>query len=192
MITILTIPSSIQRQSYVTKVMEQYGIKDYVFQIGKETNKRFDGLFDSIKSVIKSHYNDPYVIIFEDDIDPTECFSFEVLIQRIEEAAKLDADILLGGIKEFDFKIQKGTPFTKVHNYRGSQLMVIYKRVYDEILAKPSAYMEFEVFSSYNNKWNKYVTFPFLAYQENFPSRFLSKSEHKQDYINCENKIKQL
>lgn len=189
MVNVLTVPSSVSRQAHITNLMNKQGISDWVFWMGKETNKRYDGLFDTIKNVIRANYDAPYVILFEDDVCLTDHFTFEVLQDRIGKAQNLEADILLGGIKEFDFKLSKGEPLTKVHNYRGSQLMVIFKRVYDEILAQPSGYGEFELFSSYHPKWRKFVTLPFLAYQENFPSRFLPKSEHKQDYIDCEKLI---
>lgn len=189
MIHVLTVPSSTYRQEYIKSVMHLYDITDWRFHEGVETKKRFDGLFDSIKEVIKQEYDQPYAIIFEDDISPTEYFSFEALQDSIKEGEKLEAHILLGGIKEYCFKVGDRLPLTKVHNYRGSQLMVIYKRFYDEILKTPSGYREFELFSSHHGGINKFVTLPFLAYQADFPSRFLTKSEHKQDYINCENQL---
>lgn len=186
MIYVLTVPSSKERQIYIESVMELHNIKDWKFYEGKETNKRFDGLFDSIKAVVREAYEQPYVVIFEDDVFPTEYFSFEAIQDSANEGEKLEAHIVLGGIKEYCFNKGESLPLTKIHNYRGSQLMIIYKRFYDEILNTPSGHREFELFSSHHGKIRKYVTLPFLAYQADFPSRFLTKSMHKQDYINCE------
>ena len=189
MIYVLTVPSSTERHTYIANLMHKKGLNDYEVIMGKETKKKYDGLFDSIKEAIRRGYHMPYVILFEDDIAPTEYFSFEALMKHISEADKLEAHVLVGGIKEHCFNIVKDTPLTKIQNYRGSQLTVIYKRFYDEILNTPSGYREFELFSSYNGKINKFVSLPFLAYQADFPSRFLNKSIHKQDYINCEKQL---
>jgi hypothetical protein len=187
-ISVLSIKNS-ERVKTLQERLSGAGFDNFIIYYGDETYRRYDGLYANVKTIITDHYADPYCLIAEDDILPTAHFRPETINRLIEDAAQLDADIILGGIKEGS-KIESATTgLLSVHNYRGSQLMIIFQKFYDQILKSPIE-QEFEVFCSYNNRIRKFVTFPFMAYQIDSESRFLLYKNHQKDYANFENRIK--
>lgn len=193
---ILTVPSTPERMAYMYKHLQDKEIRIYKVYEGEETEKRYDGLFKNIQRIVKDNYDKDYVIILEDDVAFTKEFDLKTFEERMLPAAdQYGADVLLGGIKEevFAKPIPSGRWFMgyfhEVKNYRGSQLMVIFKKYYDKILAANPHNYEFEVWTSYQRDVVKLVTVPFIAYQADFQSRFLAKDKHMQDYIDCETRI---
>lgn len=184
---ILSVPSSKRIPALVDR-LQAAGIRNYAIYKGRETPRRFDNLFQTIQQIVEEHRQDPYIILLEDDILFTQHFSLGKLKKIVEQGKALQADIILGGIKEGS-RIQKASEdLLQVHNYRGSQLMLLYPSIYSLVL-DTKVDQEFEILCSYHPSIRKFVTFPFLAYQMDGPSRFLPYTGHQKDYIDFEQQI---
>lgn len=66
--------------------------------------------------------------------------------------------------------------------------MIIYLRFYDRLLSAKID-QEFEIYCSYNCQIRKYITSPFLAYQEDGKSSFLHQDLHKYSYYHFDKKL---
>lgn len=185
---ILTIPESPRIQSLLLR-LRQSEIGRYELFYGTKTRLRYDDLFKNIKTIIAQNYDSPYALLLEDDVLFSNSFSLSHLEDIIKESVFLNADMVLGGIKDGSRIHKVSDNILSLHNYSGSHFQIIFKKFYDLIL-KAHIDQEFELFCSHNAQINKFVTFPFLAYQTDGPSRFLPYTSHKKDYVNFENHIK--
>lgn len=189
-VSVISLKGSERLQS-IDERLSGNGFNNYKVYFGKETTKRFDGLYENIKTIIADHYSAPFSILVEDDILPTIHFTPSNLKKILSEAEKLHPDIILGGIKQASLLSPAAPGLFSVHNFRGSQLMIIFEKFYDRILKAPLD-QEFEIFCSYHDNIRKMVTVPFFAYQINSPSRFLPYTHHQKDYMDCENQIRKV
>lgn len=88
------------RLQTIQKRLSDAQISDYRIYEGKVTLYRYDGLFETIKQVVRDNYDQPFTILLEDDILFSENYCSLRLESVIGQGKELGADIILGGIKE--------------------------------------------------------------------------------------------
>jgi len=128
------------------------------------------GLWATIRHILIDRISPDfeYVIVCEDDIEFTEHYSKEALLNSIIEAQKLDADILLGGISWADETIQISEHLFWTNNFSGLQFTIIFKRFIDLLKYRPlMKYSAADYFMASLSK-NVILRHPFLAIQKDF------------------------
>lgn len=110
----------------------------------------------------------PYFIFCEDDHIFTEEYSFENLAARIEEAQKLEADLLSGGMSWIKHPVQVSEHLFWVSKFNGMQFTVIFNRLYQRILdCKTTEGYVVDFHLSYLAK-RKFVIYPYISVQKEF------------------------
>lgn len=160
------------RIKYIEDLLEREEIR-YKLHVGKVSFFGWDEHKNTCIKIIKENYNEPFIVIAEDDLEFTISFSKKVLEEYILQKK---SHIICTGIFCEEGLIKKGND-VYVDSFRGTQLIIIFKEVYDLILDKYKENKFFEtILSEINIK--KAVTFPFLSYQTD---KFISKiTQHKQ------------
>lgn len=166
--------------------LDDLGIK-YQLNIGAITPKHFDGLQQVIKDIIKENINKEYIILCEDDACLTNDFSIDNFIRLIKKAKDLEFDVLNTGA--WYSTLENKTECSKilsVDTFRGSQLIVLFKSSYEQILSF-HLYNYFEDnLSHHAPKLKLGLTIPFLSIQEENISLIREKSLNKYFKINEE------
>lgn len=173
------------RLPYIEKLLTQYKIKYNTYE-GDLSTFGWDAHKDTCMKVIEENYESPYIIIAEDDLEFTESFSINKLKIVIESEK---SNIICTGIFcEEGIRKEKDTIF--VDKFRGTQLIVIFKEVYDRILSKKYEDKFFETILS-ELDISKSVTVPFLSSQNNeFTSRISQHRLIKKYIAEAEKRIK--
>lgn len=128
------------------------------------------GLWMTIRHIIQDLIsdNEDFIIIGEDDIEFTNCYSKESLFHNINEAAKRKADVLLGGISWFTEGIQITNNLFWIQNFSGLHFTVIFKSFFKTLLnTRLKDYDAADYHFSLLSK-NIFVVFPFIAIQKDF------------------------
>lgn len=159
------------RIPYIEELLNNEEI-EYKLYIGELSTFGWDAHKNTCIKVIEENYEQPYLIIAEDDLEFTEYFSKEILNHYIENS---ESSIICTGIFcEEGVLFKKGKVF--VSKFRGTQLIIIFKQAYDLILEKKEDNKFFETILS-EISIMKEVTFPFLTSQSsNFRSRISQHS----------------
>lgn len=94
------------------------------------------GLWNSIKKIITiaQNKNEEFIIIAEDDHQFTADYSKEKLFNAIEDAKKLNADVLSGGVSWFTGTIQCTRNIYWMEMFSGTQFLIIFRNFFDLIL----------------------------------------------------------
>ncbi|MFC7525729.1 hypothetical protein ACFQRK_17325 [Parapedobacter sp. GCM10030251] len=128
------------------------------------------GLWKTINQIINSACNSEkdLVIICEDDHTFTSDYSEALLLNVIENAKEIDADILLGGVSWFTNCVPITEHLYWVEKFSGLQFAVIFRKFYDTILnttfyAGDAADYRISALSD-----KIYFIFPFISIQKEF------------------------
>lgn len=128
------------------------------------------GLWKSIRKIIKKaiNNNDDVILICEDDHQFIQNYSKDFLMKNIRKAHALGADVLLGGISNFQSGVKASENLFWVNDFYCTQFMVVYKRFFQEILkADYSEPMSVDGMIS-SISFNKLVIYPFISVQKDF------------------------
>lgn len=128
------------------------------------------GLWKSIRKIIRKaiNNNDDVILICEDDHQFIQHYSKDFLFENIYKAHLLGADVLLGGISNFNSGVKVTTNLFWINDFFCTQFMVVYKRFFWEILkADYSEPMSVDGKIS-SIAVNKLVIHPFISVQKDF------------------------
>lgn len=141
----------------------------------KEHCEPYISLFLTVQQIIKDNYENDYTIIVEDDLQLNEPLNVEILRGLIEEAIKVDADVLLLGVITCNSTRIEGTSLAKCHSFNGTQFTIYFKKMYDDILKKqPSLHLD--TYLSYSNL-KTLMAVPEIASQKLFERRICRNAE---------------
>ncbi|WP_343538729.1 hypothetical protein AB3466_01625 [Sphingobacterium thalpophilum] len=128
------------------------------------------GLWESIRNVIKlaNEKDEDVILICEDDHEFLPNYEKGFLIENIIKAYELGADVLLGGVSNFQSAVKATDNLFWVSEFYCTQFMIVYKKIFDSILN-----------ANYNNSTtadgiissiatNKLVMHPFVSIQKDF------------------------
>jgi hypothetical protein len=147
----------------------------YQFVNIKEHCEPYISLFLTVQQIIKNNYENNYTIIVEDDLQLNEPLNAEILRGLIEEAVKVEADVLLLGVITCNSAGISGTSLAKCHSFNGTVFTVYFKKMYDAILKKqPSLHLD--TYLSYSNL-KIVMAVPEIASQKLFERRICRNAE---------------
>lgn len=109
-----------------------------------------------------------YFIFCEDDHVFTKDFSYEALINNIQQAISLKAEILSGGVSWFDLSIKATSNLFYIDQFNGMQFTVIFESAYDNILDHDYTEETVTDICLSNICSNIFVMWPFLSVQKEF------------------------
>lgn len=136
----------------------------------------YKDLVTTFKKIISDNLDADFVIILEDDIDPLQ--SFSKLQEFIKQAP--EADILLGGLTVAHKVEPVIGNYAKVHIFRGTHCVIVFKSAYDFILKQSSSQFMSDILNKPDLR--KYVIMPFIASQTNsVPNRVYGREESYPD-----------
>jgi hypothetical protein len=128
------------------------------------------GLWKTIQQILRESIRQDYkyIILCEDDHQFSKGFTILNLLEDIELAQSLDADIVLGGVSWFQGAVKIKNRLHWVHRFTGLQFTVIFRKFFDVIVND----------GTYNNKAvdlhlstlskKKYVIYPYISTQKDF------------------------
>ncbi|GJQ04853.1 hypothetical protein [Capnocytophaga canimorsus] len=164
----INVPIRKDRYKHIVSVFSKYTLFD--FQVVKcVPHKRGNvSLWLTIKQIIEENKNEPYVIICEDDHYFTDDFSEEKLLEYIEKAQNLEADILNGGVSWFDIAVQINTDFFWLKTFNGTQFMVVFKKFFEKITTASFNEKDSADFKISSLSENIFTFVPFISKQKEF------------------------
>ena len=143
------------------------------------------GLWTTIRHILKDllEPKDEYIILFQDDHLFTNEYSKEHLLDYINEAQSLHADILACGVSGFTSAIPISNHIFWVEIFSGLQFTVIFRKFFQKILDA-----DFENINAADLKLceltgNKFFIHPFLSIQKEFGYSDVTPSNNTQGYI---------
>ncbi|MFD2873497.1 hypothetical protein ACFS5N_13515 [Mucilaginibacter ximonensis] len=167
---VINLKKRTDRKEYV---IEQFAGKDeFRLQIVQAFEHSFGalGLWATIRYILMdlAPPGAEYIIICEDDIEFTEHYSKENLIEFISQAQKLDADILLGGVSWADDAVQISESIFWTNNFSGLQFTIIFKDFISTL--KQTRLINYDAADYFIARLsdNIFVRHPFLAIQKDF------------------------
>lgn len=95
-------------------------------------------------------------------------FSYEALINNIQQAISLKAEILSGGVSWFDLPIKATSNLFYIDQFNGMQFTVIFESVYEKILDHDYTEETVTDICLSNICSNIFVMWPFLSVQKEF------------------------
>lgn len=137
---------------------------------GIEDEKGQVGLWKSIKKAIllAKRKGEDVILICEDDHQFTEKYNSDFFIKNIIKAHSLGADVLLGGISNYQTTVRAADHLFWIDEFYCTQFMVVFKRFFNDILkADYDQHMTVDgKISSISS--NKLVIYPFISIQKDF------------------------
>lgn len=177
------------RKSLTSVLLSSYDI-NHTFYDGEVTKDRFDALYLTAKKIINDHADDEFVIFAEDDLVLTNEFTLEKFASFINIGREMELDCLITGSSQGGGYSETATDnLVKVLSFRGTQLVVVYKRAYDRLLKAP-VYNHFENTISYTEpSLNLAITVPYLSKQRTDIDSMILKGNHNYRFDREEKKI---
>jgi methylmalonyl-CoA mutase cobalamin-binding subunit len=128
------------------------------------------GLWQSIIKVIKLAVDndDDVIIIAEDDHEFTEFYNQNYLISNIIEAHNQGVAILSGGIAGFGNVVPLTENRFWVDSFLSTQFIVVYKKIYQDILAYKFKKKDVADLVLSNLTSHKMILYPFISVQKDF------------------------
>lgn len=166
-------PNLVQRPERKTSIMEQFRDRsEFELHVvsALETKQPTWGLWQTFYKIVEqeSKKNSEFFIFCEDDHVFTESYSKDRLLQSIEQAEAMKADILSGGMAVTQVPIQVTPNLFWVNWFNGMQFTIVFRRSYDTILAaKTTDGYTLDVMLSHLLK-NKFVIYPYISIQKEF------------------------
>lgn len=177
------------RKSLTSVLLKSYKI-NYKFYDGEITKDRFDGLYLTAKQIMTDYIDEEFVIFAEDDLILTDEFSIERFISFISAGQEMGLDCLITGSSMGGGYSESATAgLVKLLAFRGTQLIVIYKKAYDRLLKAP-VYNHFEDTISYAEPaLNLAITVPYLSKQKKDIESMIVAKNHNHLFDTEEQKI---
>ena len=128
------------------------------------------GLWKTIQYILRDLVNEDeeFVIICEDDHQFTSVYQSHKLMEKINKAQEIGADILLGGVSWFKDAVQISRDLFWVEKFSGLQFTIIFKKFYEKILN--ASFLETDAadykISALSDK--KFIIYPFISIQKEF------------------------
>lgn len=154
-------------------IEEQFaGRDDFDFHIvpGIEHKNGPWGLWQTFYGIVEREAakGTDYFVFCEDDHVFTSAYSPEFLKQCISEAQSMNAELLSGGVSVMDSPMQASPHLYWISHFNGMQFTVIFKSLYDSILAcKTEKGYVTDIHLSHLAK-RKFVMFPYISIQREF------------------------
>lgn len=128
------------------------------------------GLWKTFQKIIGglSEGKEDYILICEDDHLFTDEYNKEVLFDCIREAKKRGADVLLGGVSSVHSMFRVSTSLIWVEGFTGTQFTIIFKPIYNLILAAEFLEGDSADFKLASLSSHIFLIFPFISIQEEF------------------------
>lgn len=164
----INVPKRKDRYEHILSVFSDTKAFDFQVKSCIPNEKGNVSLWLTIKQIIEENINEPYIIICEDDHYFTEDFSEEALLQNIQKAQSLEADILSGGVSWFDIAVQVDKNLFWLKTFNGTQFMIIFKKFFLKILEANFKEKESADFKISSLTKNVFVTVPFISKQKEF------------------------
>jgi len=142
------------------------------------------GLWKTIQSILSQYSaGKEFILICEDDHCFTENYSKIILHRLIENAIKLEADILLGGVSWFNNAIRTNDYLFWVEKFTGLQFTIIFKKFFKCILDA-----EFNEFEAADLKISKlslksFLICPFFSIQKEFGYSDVTLNNEKAGHV---------
>jgi len=135
-----------------------------------EQLKGYQGLWQTFYKVVQQEAakGSDYFIFCEDDHIFTEDYSADFLLERIQEADNLKADILSGGFSWWDAPLQVSDHLFWADKFNGMQFTIIYNRFYKKILeSKTTEGYIVDIHLSMTSK-HIFTMHPYISVQKEF------------------------
>jgi hypothetical protein len=145
------------------------------------------GLWQTIQGVVKKEMNanNDFFIFCEDDHEFTSHYSSDFLMNCIQKAIDLDADILSGGVSWFHNGIQVSNNLFWIDVFNGLQFTVIFKKFYQVLLNANFGDTVVADFSISTLTDKKFVIFPFISTQKEFGYSDITSHNNTEGCINA-------
>jgi GR25 family glycosyltransferase involved in LPS biosynthesis len=148
-----------KRSDRKAHVLEQFaGREEFALTIVEAFEHSFGalGLWMTIRYILQDRVADDaeYIIIGEDDIEFTEHYSIDCLLNAIVEAKLREADVLLGGVSWFNDALQVADCLFWTDNFSGLQFTVLFRKFFQSLVeAKLKNYLaaDFKIASLTNS-----------------------------------------
>lgn len=183
------IPNLQQRTDRRESILREFSGKEY-FKTNIVTpvpsKKGYISLWKTfIKVVEKEEANESDFFIFcEDDHVFTENYSSDALCRHIQEADRMQADLLLGGVSWMRAPFQVNDNMFWLDAFNGMQFTIVYSRFYDRILdtIKDGYKNVTDIFlSSLTDAI--FVIYPFISVQKEFGYSDATPNNNKTGYV---------
>lgn len=139
--------------------------------------------WNTIKKIINNNIDRDFIIICEDDHLFTKNFNENYLNESINNAAYIDADILLGGVSWIDKPIQVKENMFWVNAFNGLQFCIIFKKMYSTILSADFTENDFADFKISELTENIFVIHPFISIQKEFGYSDVTPQNNEKDRV---------
>lgn len=128
------------------------------------------GLWESFLKVINFALKDDHdvIIICQDDHEFTAAYSRDFLLKNIFEAHEHSADILSGGSVDFGLSVPLTAERYWVNQMQSSQFIIVYKKLFNEILKYQINVDEISYFPISELSINKMLLWPSISVQKDF------------------------
>lgn len=128
------------------------------------------GLWKTIRKIIKDVQEKeyPFILICEDDHLFTDSFDYDRLIYSIDQAKLLEADLLLGGLSNFDDGIPLSNGMFWVSAFTGFHFVIVFEKFYSQILSLqlyPHENIDIKMGAL---STNIFCMYPFISIQKEF------------------------
>lgn len=166
-------PNLPQRTERRKSILEQFaGRKEFELHVvsAMEHKQPTWGLWQTFYKIVEKEKvkDSDYFIFCEDDHVFTEHYQKEQLFKRIEEARKMGAELLSGGMAVVRHPVQASEHLFWVDWFNGMQFTVVFRCLYDKILAaRTTDGYTLDIMLSSLAK-NKFVVYPYISIQKEF------------------------
>ena len=166
----INLKSRVDRREFILSQFN--GKQEFTFYLVEafKDNIGAQGLWMTIRHILKNlaEPNDEYIILCQDDHLFTDDYSKEYLLDCINQAKSVDADILACGVSGFTSAIKVSDNLYWVEKFSGLQFTVIFRKFIQKILDT-----DFENINAADLKFcelteNKFFIYPFLSIQKEF------------------------
>lgn len=127
-------------------------------------------LWNNVKKCIKAGIEEDhdFIIVCEDDHAFTDAYSYQYLLECIQEARNKDAEILCGGVSWFKTGVQISENLFWVESFTGLQFTIIFKNIFHKILTSEFSIDDFADLKITELCSNKFIIHPFISTQKEF------------------------
>ena len=143
------------------------------------------GLWQTFMSVVRKEHDkrSEFFIFCEDDHVFTENYNREYLFERIEEADKLNADILSGGVSWMKTPVQCIRHLFWLERFNGMQFTVVYSRFYETLIQADTQEGFTTDIKISELSDNIFVMYPYISVQKEFGYSDVTSSNNKKGYV---------
>jgi hypothetical protein len=167
---IINLASRPERRSHILREFEGKSEFDITVVNAIQNENGLLGLWQTIKQILRVAIDNEHeaILICQDDHQFTDEYSPSLLIENIEKAKKLGADIILGGVSWFQSCFHSTPELIWIDRFTGLQFAILYKPFFATLLNS-----ELEDFQAGDLRIsalteNKWVIYPFISTQKDF------------------------